>query len=80
MLPPDVNSSERDFVAVGKDIRFGLGAIRNVVDAITRARTEKGSYTDFSDFLRKVDAVPATGRSSSRWSRLVLRSPAPGAG
>ncbi|MDT7594936.1 MAG: polymerase subunit alpha [Pseudonocardiales bacterium] len=61
VLPPDVNSSERDFVAVGKDIRFGLGAIRNVgsnvVDAITRARTEKGSYTDFSDFLRKVDAV-----------------------
>ena len=61
VLPPDVNSSERDFVAVGKDIRFGLGAIRNVggnvVDAITRARNEKGSYTDFSDFLRKVDAV-----------------------
>ncbi len=61
VLPPDVNSSERDFVAVGKDIRFGLGAIRNVgsnvVDAITRARTEKSSYTDFSDFLRKVDAV-----------------------
>jgi DNA polymerase III subunit alpha len=61
VLPPDVNSSERDFVAVGKDIRFGLGAIRNVgsnvVDAITRARTEKNSYTDFSDFLRKVDSV-----------------------
>lgn len=61
VLPPDVNSSERDFVAVGKDIRFGLSAIRNmggnVVDAITRARTERGSYTDFSDFLRKVDAV-----------------------
>ncbi|HVE96153.1 MAG TPA: DNA polymerase III subunit alpha [Pseudonocardiaceae bacterium] len=61
VLPPDVNSSERDFTAVGADIRFGLGAIRNVggnvVDAITRARTEKGTYTDFSDFLRKVDAV-----------------------
>ncbi len=50
-----------DFTAVGDDIRFGLGAVRNVggnvVDAITRARTEKGAYTDFSDFLRKVDAV-----------------------
>ncbi len=61
VLPPDVNFSERDFVAAGDDIRFGLGAIRyvggNVVDAITEARTEKGSYTDFSDFLRKVDAV-----------------------
>lgn len=61
VLPPDVNSSERDFVAVGDDTRFGIGAILkvgcNVVDAITRARTGKGAYTDFSDFLRKVDAV-----------------------
>ncbi|MQA16828.1 MAG: DNA polymerase III subunit alpha, partial [Pseudonocardiaceae bacterium] len=43
------------------DIRFGLGAVRNVggnvVDAVTRARSEKGTYRDFSDFLRKVDAV-----------------------
>ena len=43
------------------DIRFGLGGIRNVgvnvVDAIVAARKEKGGFTDFSDFLRKVDAV-----------------------
>jgi DNA polymerase-3 subunit alpha len=61
VLPPDVNSSDRDFTPVGSDIRFGLGAVRNVgtnvVDAITRARAEKGTYRDFSDFLRKVDAV-----------------------
>jgi DNA polymerase III subunit alpha len=61
VLPPDVNFSERDFATVGDDIRFGLGAIRNiggnVVDAITRARAEKNGYTDFPDFLRKVDAV-----------------------
>ncbi|MGH4022766.1 MAG: DNA polymerase III subunit alpha [Pseudonocardiaceae bacterium] len=61
VLPPDVNTSDRDFTPVGTDIRFGLGAIRNVggnvVDAVTRARTEKGRYADFSDFLRKVDAV-----------------------
>src|SRR5262249_46599154 len=51
VLPPDVNSSERDFTPVGDDVRFGLGAIRNVganvVDAITRARAEKKNYTDF---------------------------------
>ncbi|GAA1271404.1 DNA polymerase III subunit alpha [Saccharothrix xinjiangensis] len=61
VLPPDVNESEREFVAVGDDIRFGLGAIRNVganvVDAIIKARKEKGRFTDFSDFLRKVDAT-----------------------
>jgi len=61
VLPPDVNSSVRNFAPVGGDIRFGLGAIRNVggnvVDAIVAARREKGAFADFSDFLRKVDAV-----------------------
>jgi DNA polymerase III subunit alpha len=65
VLPPDVNDSARNFAPVGgverSDIRFGLGGIRNVganvVDAIVAARKEKGSFTDFSDFLRKVDAV-----------------------
>jgi DNA polymerase III subunit alpha len=61
VLPPDVNSSVRNFAPVGDDIRFGLGAIRNVganvVDSIVAARAEKGNFTDFSDFLRKVDAV-----------------------
>ncbi|MGH3692437.1 MAG: DNA polymerase III subunit alpha [Pseudonocardiaceae bacterium] len=61
VLPPDVNSSERDFTAVDDGIRFGLGGIRNVgsnvVDAISRARAEKGRYTDFCNFLRKVDAL-----------------------
>jgi DNA polymerase-3 subunit alpha len=61
VLPPDVNESEREFAAIGQDIRFGLGAIRNVganvVDSILKARKEKGKFVDFSDYLRKVDAV-----------------------
>ena len=61
VLPPDVNESVRNFAPVGTDIRFGLGGIRNVgvnvVDAIVAARREKGDFSDFSDFLRKVDAV-----------------------
>jgi DNA polymerase-3 subunit alpha len=61
VLPPDVNDSVRNFAPVGDDIRFGLGGIRNVgenvIDAIVAARREKGRFTDFSDFLRKVDAV-----------------------
>jgi DNA polymerase III subunit alpha len=58
VLPPDVNESVLNFAPVGTDIRFGLGAIRNVgtnvVDAIVTSRREKGPFTDFSDFLRKV--------------------------
>jgi DNA polymerase-3 subunit alpha len=61
VLPPDVNESNARFAAVGDDIRFGLAAVRNVgtnvVESIRRCRREKGAYTDFYDFLRKVDAV-----------------------
>ncbi|GAA2609456.1 DNA polymerase III subunit alpha [Dactylosporangium fulvum] len=61
VLPPDVNESQGRFSAVGADIRFGLGAVRNVganvVGSIIRSRREKGAYTDFFDFLRKVDQV-----------------------
>ncbi|MEU7997303.1 DNA polymerase III subunit alpha [Micromonospora sp. NPDC049060] len=61
VLPPDVNTSAGPFTPVGKEIRFGLGAVRNVganvVAAIMRCRDEKGEYADFYDFLSKVDAV-----------------------
>ncbi|MEV7330282.1 DNA polymerase III subunit alpha [Micromonospora sp. NPDC093244] len=61
VLPPDVNTSAGPFTPVGKDIRFGLAAVRNVganvVASIMRCRQEKGDYTDFYDFLSKVDAV-----------------------
>ncbi|MFL6137626.1 MAG: DNA polymerase III subunit alpha [Frankiaceae bacterium] len=60
VLPPDVNSSEANFTPVGTDIRFGLSAIRNVggnvVASIVAARSGKGRFADFGDFLRKCDA------------------------
>ncbi len=60
VLPPDVNESAHNFTAVGRDIRFGLTAIRNVgsnvVDGIVETRTEKDRFTDFNDFLSKVPA------------------------
>ncbi|MBC9926913.1 DNA polymerase III subunit alpha [Leucobacter sp. cx-169] len=58
VLPPDVNFSFADFSAVGEDIRFGLGAIRNVganvVAGIRSARETEGEFVAFHDFLRKV--------------------------
>jgi DNA polymerase III subunit alpha len=66
VLPPDVNESAADFTPVGTDIRFGLGAVRNVghnvVDGIVMARQEKGRYTDFNDFMDKVPAVVCNKR------------------
>jgi len=67
VLPPDVNSSAANFTAVGGDIRFGLTAVRNVganvVDAIVRAREEKGAFSSFIDFLDKVPAVVCNKRT-----------------
>jgi DNA polymerase III subunit alpha len=66
VLPPDVNESAADFTPVGTDIRFGLGAVRNVghnvVDGIVAARRDKGRYTDFNDFMDKVPAVVCNKR------------------
>lgn len=66
VLSPDVNESGLDFQPVGKDIRFGLGAIRNVgrdvVESIVKTREEKGKFKDFSDYLEKIDTVPCNKR------------------
>ncbi|WP_129339214.1 DNA polymerase III subunit alpha [Cellulomonas endophytica] len=67
VLPPDVNQSSALFTAVGKDIRFGLTAVRNVganvVDAIVATREQKGAFTSFTDFLDKVPAVVCNKRT-----------------
>ncbi len=59
VLPPDVNESELNFASVGTDIRFGLGAVRNVganvVSSLIATRTAKGKFTGFSDYLHKID-------------------------
>ena len=59
VLPPDVNESGLNFASVGADIRYGLGAVRNVganvVASLIETRTRKGRFTDFSDYLNKVD-------------------------
>ncbi|WP_267877312.1 DNA polymerase III subunit alpha [Umezawaea beigongshangensis] len=61
VLPPDVNESSLRFSAVGDDIRFGLGAVRNVganvVESIIATRTAKGEYTSFQDFIEKSELV-----------------------
>ncbi|CAB4807759.1 unannotated protein [freshwater metagenome] len=60
VLEPDINESDAEYTPRGKDIRFGLAAIRNVgegvVGSIKAARESKGRFTSFGDFLAKVDA------------------------
>ena len=65
VLPPDVNESIHVFAAVGEDIRFGLGAVRNVgknvVDSIVSARAE-ASFNGFEDYLTRVSQQASTKR------------------
>jgi len=66
VLPPDVNESRLDFSPVGTDIRFGLGAIRNVganvVNSIVLTRQREGSYASFADFLDKSEIAVCNKR------------------
>ncbi|MBN1666304.1 MAG: DNA polymerase III subunit alpha [Anaerolineales bacterium] len=63
VLPPDVNASGWDFTIEDRedgtaDIRFGLGAVKNVghgpVDIILAAR-EENRFKDINDFVRRAD-------------------------
>nr|WP_309248124.1 DNA polymerase III subunit alpha [Rothia santali] len=67
VFPPDVNESALNFTPVGQDIRFGMGAVRNVganvVDAMVGARQEQGKFTSFHDFLKKVPAIVCNKRT-----------------
>ncbi len=66
VLPPDINTSEAGFAVDGKDIRFGLGAIKTVgetvVTVILQEREKGGRFKDFFDFIRRVDAAKVNKR------------------
>ncbi len=66
VLPPDVNESDGMFTPVGDDIRYGLGAIRNVGDnvvkGIVEGRETNGKASDFNEFLDNVPLVVCNKR------------------
>ncbi|OPZ22904.1 MAG: DNA polymerase III subunit alpha [candidate division BRC1 bacterium ADurb.BinA364] len=57
-LPPSVNESNAQFTPVGKTIRFGLAAIKNVgqgvVDSIVAEREARGPFKSLLDFCERV--------------------------
>lgn len=62
LLPPDINESFAEFAVVPEtgNIRFGLGAIKNVgsapIEIILEARKEGGKFQNLEDFCKRVDA------------------------
>ena len=67
LLPPDVNSSSREFTVDENDICFGLVAVKGVgdgaIDAIVEAREQGGSFTSLEDFCERVDTKQVNKRA-----------------
>ncbi|TNF31625.1 MAG: DNA polymerase III subunit alpha [Deltaproteobacteria bacterium] len=59
VLPPDINESIWRFNVIDGNIRFGMGAVKNVgeaaVEELIREREENGPYQGFIDFCTRVD-------------------------
>lgn len=59
LLPPDINESDLGFTVVGKKIRFGLAAIKNIgaglVSSIVAERDTNGPYTSIVDLIARVE-------------------------
>ncbi|MEZ5425548.1 MAG: DNA polymerase III subunit alpha [Pyrinomonadaceae bacterium] len=59
LLPPDLNESGVGFTPLEKAIRFGLSAIKGIgtgsVEAIIRAREEKGKFASLLEFTERVE-------------------------
>jgi DNA polymerase-3 subunit alpha len=59
LLPPDVNASDKDFTVVERQIRFGLGAVKNVgeaaIEVIIASRERQGPFHSLYDFCERLD-------------------------
>ena len=59
VLPPDINKSYLEYTPDGKNIRFGMAAIKGVgepvCEAIIREREENGDFTSIFDFCKRVE-------------------------
>jgi len=59
VMPPDVNVSRFDFVVSGAEIRFGLGAIKNVgegsIENIVAVRDAEGPFRSLEDLCGRID-------------------------
>ncbi|PIW01120.1 MAG: DNA polymerase III subunit alpha, partial [Deltaproteobacteria bacterium CG17_big_fil_post_rev_8_21_14_2_50_51_6] len=59
ILPPDINESQSSFAVVGDNIRFGLGAVKNVglkaVESVIEERAKAGPFKDLVDFCKRIE-------------------------
>lgn len=88
MLPPDINQSGSEFVAVKEGIRFAMSGIKGVgqgvVDEILAERARGGPFATLYDFVRRADKtkigkkpieilIEAGAFDATKWSRDAMR-------
>ncbi|HUA18721.1 MAG TPA: DNA polymerase III subunit alpha [Bryobacteraceae bacterium] len=82
VLPPDVNSSGRDFTPDGEGIRMGLSAIRNVgasaADAIIEARAKGAPFRSLYGLCERVDLTSLNRRVLENLIKCGAMSSLPG--
>ena len=61
ILPPNINKSEREFSVHGKEVLFGLKAIKNLgeaaINAIVEERQKNGPFTNIYNFCSRLDST-----------------------
>ena len=66
ILSPDINQSREVFTVDGKNIRFGIGALKNVgisaIKLIVKEREENGQFQSFEDFCYRVQSSEVNKR------------------
>lgn len=66
VLPPDINESRADFTVSGENIRFGIGAVKNVgvglIENLVKERELNGKFQSFEDFCQRMAAYDLNKR------------------
>ncbi len=67
LLPPDVNASYSRFAVEGKNIRYGLVAVKNIgskfIENLVRERESGGPFTSFHDFCERLYGTDMNSRA-----------------
>ncbi|MDE6903726.1 MAG: DNA polymerase III subunit alpha [Lachnospiraceae bacterium] len=67
ILPPDINEGEGGFSVSGREVRYGLSAIKSVgrpvIEAIVKERKERGKFGSLKDFLTRMNGREVNKRS-----------------
>lgn len=73
VLPPDINKSDSKFTPDGDNIRFGLGSIKGIGDAVLKfieeERAKNGEFKSIADFTTRINPRIVNRKAMENLSR-----------